>query len=260
MKWRYLLAPFIAAALVLTVIGCGSSGTLSLSQYKDQAGKIHNDVGTDLSVIFDEMNTINFEDVSDLQSFANLVSDAVDTMNAGITDLEDLVPPESAQSFHQRLLDFYDNSLITLETLERDTAYSVTALGIFNTLETLTLGNITSGSSLDDILAAAQQDLVTMQAKTAELASTAPPPDLSEFQQQSLANFQQFTSILEAMIPAIQSGDVATLDTLTAQASALETKISNTASLVTDVFDRLGAEIDDMVADGADLQDELETL
>ena len=260
MHIRRLLVPVMVVALILAVIGCGSSGTLSKAQYKDQAGQIHEDVGTDLNAIFDKANSINFESLSDMQSFSVLVTDAVDTMNAGIGDLEKLVPPDSAKAFHQRLLDFYDSSLVTLEILERDTNYTIKALTILTSLENLSLVNISAAATMDDILAATQQDLATVRSKTTELANTTAAPDLANFQQQFISSLQQFGNILEAMIPAIQSSDVATLSTLASQATALEGQIGNSASLITDAFDRLGSEIDDMSTQGAQLQDELEAL
>ncbi len=260
MHIRRLLLPVMVIVLVLAVIGCGSSGTLSKAQYKDQAGEIHDNVGADLNTIFDEAGSINFESLSDMQSFGVLVSDAVDTMNQGIGDLEKLVPPDAAKAFHQRLLDFYDSSLVTLEILERDTNYSIKALTILSSLENLSLVNISAAATMDEILAATQQDLATVRAKTTELSNTTAAPDLADFQQQFISSLQQFGNILEAMIPAIQSSDVATLNTLASQITALEGQIDNTASLISDVFDRLGNEIDDMAAQGAQLQDELEAL
>ncbi len=260
MQMRRLLVPVMAVALVFAAIGCGSSGTLSKTQYKEQAGQIHEDVGTDLNAIFDQTNSINFEDPGDMQTLSVLVSNAVDTMNAGVGKLEKLVPPDVAKSFHQRLLDFYDSSLVTLETLERDTNYTVEALTTLTSLENLNLLNITDVSTPDQVLAATQQDLAMVRAKITELANTTAPPDLAAFQQQLIGDFQQFANLLEAMVPAIQSSDVATLETLASQATVLEGQISNSASLISDVFDRLGTEIDDMAAQGAHLQDELDSL
>ncbi len=260
MHTRRFWIPVMAVALVLAVIGCGSSGTLSLAQYKDQAGEIHNDVGVDLNAIFDEANALDVESLADMQAFGILVSSAVDSMDQGVGELEDLVPPDAAKNYQRRLLEFYDSSLITLETLERDTNYTIEALTGLTSMESLAMTGLTSLSTPEQTLAAVQQDLATVQALTAELANTPAPPDFTVFQQQVVSSFQQFANILQAMVPAIQSSDVATLSTLADQASALEGQISIAGSIISDVFDQLGTEIDDMAAEGAQLQDELEAL
>ncbi len=256
-------AALLIAALVLMTVGCGGGAKgLSKADYKKEAGDIHQDVGTKISEMESEALGLSFESLDDLESFKDLIGEAIDAMDSGLADLEDIDAPEEARSLHENLLDFYDESLITLESLERALEYTVDMMPVMLDLPDLALASIPDSATLSDLAMAAQQDQGMVAAGIADLSALDVPDEFAVFNTELIGVLTNLEGILAQIVIAANAGDADTLLALSEAPgfAALDVELAELGSDLEDVFDTLAAEVDDMGTRGAELEEEIDDL
>ncbi|MHB8781193.1 MAG: hypothetical protein ACYC55_07395 [Candidatus Geothermincolia bacterium] len=253
----------LVAALVLMMAGCGDGAKgLSKADYKKEAGDIHQEVGTKISEMESEALGLSFESLDDIGSFKDLIGEAIDVMDSGLADLEDIDAPDEAGSLHEDLLDFYDESLVTLESLERALEYTVDMMPVMLDLADLALASLPDDATLSDLAMAARQDQGMVAAGIADLSALDMPDEFATFNAELIGVLTNLEDILGQIVVAANAGDADTILALSEAPgfAALDVELAELGSDLEHVFDTLAAEVDDMGTRGAELEEEIEDL